>query len=441
MIGRYARPEMSRIWSEEGKLERWLEVELAALEGWAEIGAVPAEDVAAVREHAVTPSAARVAELERTTDHDLAAFVDAVAEHLGPEGRWVHFGLTSSDVLDTALALQLRDGGRLLLAAIERATTAVVRRAEEHRRTVCIGRSHGVHAEPTTFGWKLAGWAFELDRARQRLERALETCRVGQFSGTVGTYGAIDPRVESIASARLGLEPDPVSTQVISRDRHAELLAALAVCAASLDRFATEIRHLARTEVREVEEPFAAGMKGSSAMPHKRNPKIAERISGLARIVRAASSVGLENVVLWHERDISHSSAERVVVPDAFLALDYMLDRFTWLVDGLVVHPERMQRNLWASHGLFFSHRLLLALVEHGVDRGEAYRAVQRNAMRAWDEELDFEELVRADREITARLSDASLAEVFDLDATIAHLDGAFDRLRRLEAKEVPVHA
>ncbi len=316
-----------------------------------------------------------------------------------------------------------------------------MRRAEEHRRSICIGRSHGVHAEPTTFGWKLAGWAFELDRASSRLERALETCRVGQFSGTVGTYGAIDPRVETIACARLGLEPDPVSTQVISRDRHAELLGALAVCAASLDRFATEIRHLARTEVREVEEPFAAGMKGSSAMPHKRNPKIAERISGLARVVRAASSVGLENVVLWHERDISHSSAERVVVPDAFLALDYMLDRFTWLVDGLVVHPDRMERNLWASHGLFFSHRLLLALVEHGVERGEAYRAVQRNAMRAWDEELDFEELVRADREITSRLAEPDLAEVFDLDATIAHLDGAFDRLRRLEAKEVPVHA
>jgi adenylosuccinate lyase len=441
VIARYSRPEMSRIWSEEGKLERWLEVELAALDGWAEIGVVPASDVAAIRDRAVTPSAERVAELERTTDHDLAAFVDAVAEQLGPEGRWVHYGLTSSDVLDTALALQIRDGGGLLLTGVERALGTVVRRAEEHRRSICIGRSHGVHAEPTTFGWKLAGWAFELDRARRRIELALETCRVGQLSGTVGTYGAIDPRVEAIACAGLGLEPDPVSTQVISRDRHAELLNALALCAASLDRFATEVRHLARTEVREVEEPFAAGMKGSSAMPHKRNPKIAERISGLARIVRAAATVGLENVVLWHERDISHSSAERIVIPDAFLALDYMLDRFTWLVDGLVVHTDRMERNLWASHGLFFSHRLLLALVEHGVERGEAYRTVQQNAMRSWDEELDFEELVRADREITAHLSEASLGEVFDLDATIAHLDGAFDRLRRLEPKEVPIHA
>ncbi len=431
---------MTRIWSEEGKLARWLEVELAALDGWAELGSIPVEDVAAIRDRAAPPSPARVAELERTTDHDLAAFVDAVAEQLGPEGRWVHYGLTSSDVLDTALALQLRDAGNLLVAGIDRALAAVVRRAEEHRRSICIGRSHGIHAEPTTFGWKLAGWAFELERARTRLERALETCRVGQLSGTVGSYGAIDPRVEQVACDRLGLEPDPVSTQVISRDRHAELLGALAVCAASLDRFATEIRHLARTEVREVEEPFAAGMKGSSAMPHKRNPKVAERISGLARVVRAAASVGLENVVLWHERDISHSSAERVVVPDAFLALDYMLDRFTWIVDGLVVYPERMERNLWASHGLFFSHRLLLALVERGLERSDAYRLVQRSAMRAWDEDRDFEQLVRSDGDITARLSAAELDGVFDLDATIAHLDGAFDRVRRLTPKEEPVH-
>jgi len=431
---------MSRIWSEEGKLARWLDVELAALDGWAEIGAVPAEDVAAIRERAEVPTPERVAEIEQTTDHDLAAFVDAVAEQLGPEGRWVHYGLTSSDVVDTALALQLREAGELVLRGIDRALAAVVRRAEEHRRTVCIGRSHGIHAEPTTFGWKLAGWAFELDRARVRLERALETCRVGQLSGTVGTYAAIDPEVERIACERLGLEPDPVSTQVISRDRHAELLNALAVCATSLDRFATEVRHLARTEVREVEEPFAAGMKGSSAMPHKRNPKVAERVSGLARIVRAAALVGLENMPLWHERDISHSSAERVVIPDAFLALDYMLDRFTWIVEGLVVYPERMERNLWASHGLFFSHRLLLALIERGLERADAYRLVQRNAMRAWDEERDFGELVRADAEITAHLDEQALADVFDLNATIAHLDSTFDRVRRLIPKEEPVH-
>jgi adenylosuccinate lyase len=441
VIERYSRPEMSRIWSDEGKLARWLEVELAALDGWAELGVIPVEDVAAIRARAVVPSAERVAERERTTDHDLAAFVDVASEPLGPEGRWLHYGLTSSDVLDTALALQLRDAGALITAGIDEALASVVRLAETHRATICIGRSHGIHAEPTTFGWKLAGWAFELDRARVRLEHALETCRVGQFSGTVGAYAAIDPEVERIACERLDLEPDPVSTQVIARDRHAELLAALAVCASSLDRFATEIRHLARTEVREVEEPFAAGNKGSSAMPHKRNPKIAERISGLARVVRAAAVVGFENVPLWHERDISHSSAERVVIPDAFLALDYMLDRFRKLVDGLVVYPERMERNLWASHGLFFSHRLLLALIESGVERNEAYRLVQVEAMRAWEEELDFRELVRAQPEIASHLDAAALDNVFDLAATIAHIDTVFDRLRRLVPKEEPTHA
>jgi adenylosuccinate lyase len=437
VIARYSRPEMSRIWSEEGKLAGWLDVELAALDAWAELGIVPAEEVAAIRAGAVAPTPERVAEIERTTDHDLAAFVDAVAEQLGPEGRWVHYGLTSSDVLDTALALQIRAAGELVLEGVERALQAVVRRADEHRRTICIGRSHGIHAEPTTFGWKLAGWAFELDRTRTRIERALVSCRVGQFSGTVGTYAAIDPEVERIACDRLGLEAEPVSTQVVARDRHAELLSALALCASSLDRFATEIRHLARTEVREVEEPFHAGMKGSSAMPHKRNPKVAERISGLARLVRAAALVGFENVPLWHERDISHSSAERVVIPDSFLAIDYMLDRFTWIVDGLVVYPERMEQNLWASHGLFFSHRLLLALVEAGLERGDAYRLVQASAMRAWDEGRDFRELVRADPEVAAALDDAALADVFDLAATVANVEAVFDRLHTLVPEEI----
>jgi adenylosuccinate lyase len=441
VIARYSRPEMSRIWSEEGKLARWLDVELAALDGWAAVGALPGDDVAAVRAHARVPTPERVAEIERTTDHDTAAFVDAVTEQLGPEGRWVHFGLTSSDVVDTALALQIRDAGALILSGVDGALEAVVRRAEEHRGSICIGRSHGIHAEPTTFGWKLAGWAFELGRARTRLVNALEANRVGQLSGTVGTYAQLDPEVERIACERLGLEPDPVSTQVIARDRHAELLSALALCATSLDRFATEIRHLARTEVREVEEPFAAGMKGSSAMPHKRNPKVAERISGLARVVRSAALVGFENVALWHERDISHSSAERVVIPDAFLALDYMLDRFTWIVDGLVVHPERMLRNLETSHGLVFSHRLLLALVDAGLERDVAYRLVQRNAMRAWDEERDFRELVAADPEIASRLDADALENAFDLAATVAHVDVAFDRLRTLVQKEEPVHA
>jgi adenylosuccinate lyase len=427
---------MSRIWSEEGKLARWLDVELAALDGWAESGAIPSEDVATIRAAATVPTPERVAEIELTTDHDTAAFVDAVTEQLGPQGRWLHHGLTSSDVVDTALALQIQDAGRLIVAGIDRALAAVVRRAEEHRRTICIGRTHGIHAEPTTFGWKLAGWAFELDRDRARVVRALESNRVGQLSGTVGTYGSLDPEVERVACERLGLEPDPLSTQVIARDRHAELLSTLALTASSLERFATEVRHLARTEVREVEEPFARGMKGSSAMPHKRNPKVAERICGLARVVRAAAVVGLENVPLWHERDISQSSAERVVIPDAFLALDYMLDRLTWIVDGLVVYPERMLANLDSSHGLVFSHRLLLALVESGLPRDEAYRLVQAAAMEAWDTGADFRALASADRTIESRLDAAALADVFDLEATVQHVDAVFERLQALTRKE-----
>jgi adenylosuccinate lyase len=429
---------MTKIWSEESKLARWLEVELAALDGWAEVGTVPAEDVTEIRARATAPSPQRVAEIERVTDHDMAAFVDAVAEQLGPVGRWLHYGLTTADVVDTALSLQIQDAGRLIGEGLDRALTAVVARADEHRRTICIGRSHGIHAEPTTFGWKLAGWAFELDRTRTRLARAVETNRVGQFSGTVGTYAQVEPDVERIACERLGLEPDPLSTQVIARDRHAELLSTLALAATSLERFATEIRHLARTEVREVEEPFRTGMKGSSAMPHKRNPKVAERICGLARIVRANALVGLENVPLWHERDISQSSAERVVIPDSFVALDYMLDRFCWIVDGLVVHAERMRRNLDASHHLFFSHRLLLALVDSGLSRDDAYRVVQGHAMRAWDEETDFVELVRRDAEIAGRVD---FDTVFDLETTVRHVDTVFDRLLALVEKEEPVHA
>jgi adenylosuccinate lyase len=342
--------------------------------------------------------------------------------------------LTSSDVVDTALSLQIQEAGKLVLDGIDRALAAVVARAEQHRQTLCIGRTHGVHAEPTTFGLKLAVWAFELDRARQRIARATAGLRVGKLSGAVGQYAAIDPEVERLACERLGLEPAPASTQILQRDRHAELLAALAVAASSLDKFALEIRHLARTEVREVEEPFGKGQKGSSAMPHKRNPVVAERICGLARIVRAAAVVGLENVVLWHERDISHSSAERVAIPDAFLALDYMLDRFAWLVDGLVVRPERMRRNLDSSHGLYFSQRLLLALVESGLERDDAYRLVQRNAMRAWEEDQDFRELVRADPEIRVDLD-----KVFDESAYTQHVDDVFDRLQQLVKEPVNV--
>jgi adenylosuccinate lyase len=429
---------MARIWSDEGKLRAWLDVELAATAAWAELGIVPQEAARALQEKAAPPTPERVAEIEATLHHDTAAFVDAVAEQLGEEGRWFHYGLTSSDVVDTALALQIRAAGTLILEEIDRALAAVVARAEQHRGTLQIGRTHGVHAEPTTFGLKLAGWAFELDRNRQRVARTLEGMRVGKLSGAVGTYAATDPELERIACERLGLEPAPTSTQVLQRDRHADLLNALAVVASSLDKFALEIRHLARTEVAEVQEPFGKGQKGSSAMPHKRNPVVAERICGLARVVRGAAGVGLENVALWHERDISHSSAERVVIPDAFLAVDYMLDRFTWLMEGLVVREERMRRNLEASHFLFFSQRVLLALVESGLGRDDAYRLVQRNAMRAWDEELDFRELVRHDEEIAARIDPDA---VFDLDAYTRHVDTIFARLHSIAVKEEPVHA
>jgi len=429
---------MARIWSDEGKLRAWLDVELAATAAWAELGVVPADAALAIAERAVVPSPERVAELEATLHHDTAAFVDAVADRLGEEGRWFHYGLTSSDVVDTALALQIREAGAVLVEGIDRALAAVVARAEQHRTTLQMGRTHGIHAEPTTFGLKLAGWAFELDRTRQRVVRALEGMRVGKLSGAVGTYAATDPELERIACERLGLDPAPTSTQILQRDRHAELLAAMAVAASSLDKFALEIRNLARTEVAEVQEPFGRGQKGSSAMPHKRNPVVAERICGLARVVRGAALVGFENVALWHERDISHSSAERVAIPDAFLALDYMLDRFTWLMEGLVVREERMRRNVEASHYLFFSQRVLLALVESGLSRDDGYRAVQRNAMRAWDEELDFRELVRRDDEIASRVD---LDAVFDLGAYTRHVDTVFARLNSIAAKEEPVHA
>jgi adenylosuccinate lyase len=428
---------MQAVWSEESKLAHWLEVELAATEAWAQLGIVPSDAASELRARAVAPTPERVAEIEQQTQHDVAAFVDAVAEQVGPAGRWLHYGLTSSDILDTALALQVREAGSLLLEGLDRALVAVVRRAEEHRETVMVGRTHGVHAEPITFGAKLAGWAFELDRSRKRLARALEGMRVGKLSGTVGTYAGQDPEVERLVCERLGLDCEPAATQVVPRDRLAELMSTLAVVAASLERFATEIRHLARTEVREVTEPFGRGQKGSSAMPHKRNPVVAERLCGLARIVRAAALVSLEDVALWHERDISHSSAERVVIPDAFLALDYMLDRFVWLADGLVVDVERMRRNLESSHGLVFSQRVLLSLVESGLPRTEAYALVQRHALRAWEEEIDFRSLVTADPEIAERLGEDGIARAFDLSELLRNVDTIFERLGALAGGQI----
>jgi len=427
---------MTRVWSEQAKFEGWLAVELAVLDAWAQTGTIPADAARVVRDRARVPTPEQVAERERTTNHDVAAFVDAVSSGLGEEGRWFHYGLTSSDVLDTALSLTVQAAGELVLDGVERAIGAVDARAAEHRATIMIGRTHGVHAEPTTFGLKLVGWAFQLERDRDRVEHALAGMRVGKLSGAVGTYATTTPEVERLACETLGLDPAPSSTQILQRDRHAELLAALAVLASSLDRFALEIRHLARTEVREVEEPFARGQKGSSAMPHKRNPIVAERICGLARLVRGYALVGMENVALWHERDISHSSAERVALPDAFLAVDYMLDRFAWLIEGLVVRPERMRANLETTGGLFFSQRLLLALVDSGLDRDAAYRMVQRHAMRAWDEGLDFRQLVRGDAEIATRVD---LDDVFELAAYTRHVDAVFER--RAQTMREEAHA
>jgi adenylosuccinate lyase len=377
----------------------------------------------------------RILEIERRTHHDVLAFTESVAEQVGEQARWFHYGLTSSDVVDTALALQLRDAGELLVAGVAAAERALLVRAEEFRHTPMIGRTHGVHAEPTTFGLVLLGFAMELRRQRRRLAEAFAGVAVGKLSGAVGTYANSDLRIEAFALGRLELEAEEVATQVIPRDRHARLLSALAEAGSSLDRFATEIRHLQRTEVREAFEPFASGQKGSSAMPHKQNPIVCERVSGLARVLRANAVVGLENVVLWHERDISHSSAERVVLPDSTIALDYMLDRVVWLADGLAVDPERMLRNLEASHGLVFSGRALLALVEAGASREEAYEIVQRNALRAWDEETSFRALLEADPDAMALVDAAALDRVFDLESFLRHVDAIFDRT--LDALEV----
>src|SRR5262245_46604330 len=420
---------MTRVWSDERKLERMLEVELAALDGWAALGVVPADAVARIRDGARAPSADEVARRERETGHDVAAFVDAVAATLGEEGRWLHYGLTSSDVLDTALSLAVQEAGSLVLEGLERSFEAVAARAEEHRETICMGRTHGVHAEPTTFGLKLAGWAFALDRDRERVARAVDGLRAGKLSGAVGQYAAVDPEVERIACERRGLEPAPSSTQILQRDRHAELLSTLALVASSLERFATELRHLARTEVREVEEPFAAGQKGSSAMPHKRNPVGSEQVTGLARVVRGNAFVALENVALWHERDISHSSAERVIVPDSFLALDHRLGRFPGFAAGLTVNADRMRRNLEAGQGLVFSGQLLLDLAAKGLAREEAYAIVQGHAMEAWRTEGDFKQRILHDPRVGALLSRAEIEDVFRLARYLGHVGALFARV------------
>ncbi|HEY7255237.1 MAG TPA: adenylosuccinate lyase [Solirubrobacterales bacterium] len=425
MIARYTRPEIGEVWSQQRKLQCWLEVELAATEAWAAAGVVPEEAARACRERAAFTVEA-VNERERVTDHDVAAFVDVVAASIGEEGRWVHYGLTSSDVLDTALAVQLQQAGRVVLGSARAYRDALVERALEHRDTLCVGRTHGVHAEPTTFGLRLAGFAFEADRNLNRLEDAFDQLAVGKLSGAVGTYASVPPAVEARVMERLGLNREDVATQVIPRDRHAVLTSRIAIAGGGLERFATEVRNLQRTEVREVEEPFAPGQKGSSAMPHKRNPIRTERITGLARLLRGYAQTGLEDIALWHERDISHSGAERVILPDSTIALDYMQNLAAGVASGMRIDAERMRHNLDHTHGALFSQRALTALVDSGMGRDEAYRVVQENAQRAWDTGAEF-------RDLLAEVApDLDLDAVFDYGAYLAHIPEIFERLEAL---------
>jgi adenylosuccinate lyase len=430
MIERYSRPEMQRIWTDEAKYQHWLEVELAVCDALADAGRIPREAVATIRAKARF-NVKRIDEIEQQTRHDVIAFLTNVAEHVGPESRFVHFGLTSSDVLDTALALQLKQAGALLLAGIDRVIAALRTRAEEHRHTPCVGRTHGVHAEPTTFGLKLLVFFAEMGRARRRLTAALDEVCVGKLSGAVGTLPEFGPEIEETACRALGLGVEPAATQIVQRDRHAAFGSALALVATSLDKIAVELRHLARTEVREVEEEFRRGQKGSSAMPHKRNPWRLENVSGLARVLRGYAATALENVVLWHERDISNSSVERVVLPDATIALDFMLHRLAHLVETLVVYPERMRANLGLTNGLVFSGALLVALAGHGLTREEAYALVQGHAMDTWEKGGDFRARIVADPAITRLLAHDQIERVFSLDASLRHVDAIFERTLR----------
>jgi adenylosuccinate lyase len=428
MIPRYSRPEMARIWSDENRFGTWLKVEIAASEVLAEQGVVPAEALAVIKQKARF-DVARIDAIEREVQHDVIAFVSNVAENVGPEGRWIHYGLTSSDVVDTALSILIRDACDLIREDLDTLMAAVKRRALEHKHTPMIGRTHGVHAEPMTFGLKLALWFAEVQRDIERIRRARQTINVGKLSGAVGTFAHLPPSIEADVCARLGLEPAPVASQVVQRDRHAELLSAIAIAGASLETFALEIRGLQKTEIGEVEEPFAKGQKGSSAMPHKRNPIGCEQICGLARLLRGHATAALENVALWHERDISHSSVERVILPDSFIALDHMLRRFTRIVRGMVVYPERMLENLNRSRGVVFSGTVLLELAKKGVSREQAYEWVQRNAMRSFAEHRDFKPLLAADPDVSRTLTPAEIARAFDLAEQLKHVDFIFARV------------
>ncbi len=433
MISRYTRPEMGRIWSDQHKYECWLAVELAASEALAEMGEVPQSAAAALREHAGF-DLRRIAEIEAETRHDVIAFTTAVAESMqvrgaGESGRWLHYGLTSNDVVDTAQSLQIKAASALIAAALGELSAALKSRAFEHQHTFQMGRTHGIHAEPITFGLKLAIWWDEIERQRRRFAAAAEEMRVGKLSGAVGTFAHIGPEAEERICARLGLRAAPVTSQVLPRDLHANYVATLAGIASSLDKIALEIRHLQRTEVREAEEPFAPGQKGSSAMPHKRNPIVCEQICGLARVVRANAQAAFENVALWHERDISHSSVERIILPDSTVLIDYLLAKTTWLISGLRVNTERMRKNIELTHGLIFSGQLLLDLAAAGLSREEAYRLVQAHAMNAWESDGDFRQAVEADPFITSRLTQPQLEKVFSLERQLQNVQRIFARV------------
>ena len=433
MIERYSRPQMKKIWSEQNKSDQWLKVEIAVCEAWAELGEIPRKDIVKIRKASYNLN--RIAKFLKVTHHDMTAFLNSVAESLDAESRFIHLGLTSSDVMDTALGLQLTQAADILAKDIAELISVLEDKAVEHKYTITMGRTHGVHAEPTTFGLKMALWAEEMKRNAQRLAEAKKAVSVGKISGAVGTYATVPPRVEEIACTRLGLAPVPISSQIVQRDRHAQFLTTLAIIASSLEKFATEIRGLQRTEVREVEEPFEAGQTGSSAMPHKRNPELCERVCGLARLIRGYALTSLENIALWHERDISHSSTERIILPDSCLVLDYMLSIFTSVMKGLNVYPEDMKRNIELTQGVIFSQRVLLALISKGLPRGEAYRIVQDNAMKAWDKRKSFLRLLEADKRITARLYKKELNSLFDYGYYLRHVDEVFERLGLAKTK------
>ena len=427
MIDRYSRPKMKKVWSEENKYDKWLAVELAVCEAWTEAGVIPQDDMDKLRRASYDP--VRLDEIFQRTRHDMTAFTRSITENLGEEGRWIHLGLTSSDVLDTSQSLQLLEAADLLLEEVEALRATLKARAKEHKDTLMMGRTHGIHAEPITFGLKLALWWDEMNRHWERLQAARKQMAVGKISGAVGTHATVPPSVEESVCRHLGLEVAPISSQIIQRDRYAHFVSALALIAASLEKFATEIRSLQRTEVREVEEPFGEGQTGSSAMPHKRNPELSERVCGLARLIRGHSVTALENVALWHERDISHSSAERIILPDACLALDYILSLFNHVMQGLRVYPERMMENIESTRGVIFSQRVMLGLVEQGgLSREKAYEIVQRNAMRSWDEGLDFRNLVREEQEVVSAMPAAELDGFFDYGYYVRYVDETFRR-------------